>query len=77
MRESVVEEDVASGAQIFRVPRLLILGAQSYTSDMTLVKLRAHDLVSCRASCPLDSGYSRDIRRRWYQLVPGLAIRVG
>jgi hypothetical protein len=77
MRESVVEEDVASGVRIFQVPQPLIPGAQSYTSDMTLMKLRAHGLVSCRASCPLDPGYSQDTRGRWYRLVPGSAIRVG
>jgi hypothetical protein len=45
MRESVVGEDVASGARIFRVPRSLISGVRSYMGGMTLVKLRAHDLV--------------------------------
>jgi hypothetical protein len=54
MRESVVEEDVASGARIFRVPRPLISGARSFMGDMSLVKLRVHDLVLYRASCPLD-----------------------
>jgi hypothetical protein len=51
MRESVVDEDVASGARIFRVPLPLISGVRSYTGGMTLVKLRAHDLVGRRASC--------------------------
>jgi hypothetical protein len=45
MRESVVDEDGALGARIFQVPRPLISGVRSYTSGMTLVKLRAHDLV--------------------------------
>jgi hypothetical protein len=45
MRESVVGEDVASGPRIFRVPRPSISGVRSYTGGMTLVKLRAHDLV--------------------------------
>jgi len=45
MRESVVDEDVASGAQIFRVPRPQISGVRSYTGGMTLVKLREYDLV--------------------------------
>jgi hypothetical protein len=48
MRESVVDEDVASGVRIFRVPRPLISGVRSYTGSMTLVKLRTHDLVWCR-----------------------------
>jgi hypothetical protein len=26
---------------------------------------RGHNQVSCRASCPLDSGYCRDIRSTW------------
>jgi hypothetical protein len=45
IRESVVGEDVALGARIFRVPRPLISGVRSYTGGMTLVKLLAHDLV--------------------------------
>jgi hypothetical protein len=45
IRESVVDEDVASGVRIFRVPRPLISGVRSYTGGMALVKLRAHDLV--------------------------------
>jgi len=77
MRELVVDEDVASGARIFRVPRPLISGVPSYTSGMTLVKLRAHDLVWCRASCPLNLGYSRDKRGCWYQLVSRSDSRVG
>jgi len=36
---------------------------------------RMHNQVSCRASCPLDSGYCRDVRGRGYQLVFGSAIR--
>jgi hypothetical protein len=76
-RELVVEEDVASGAQIFSVPRPLISGARSYMGDMSLVKLRAHDLVLYRVSCPLDPGYSRDIRGRRCHWVPGWASRVG
>jgi hypothetical protein len=56
MWESVVEEDVASGAQIFRVSLPLISGARSFMGDMSLVKLRAHSLVLYRASCPLDPG---------------------
>jgi hypothetical protein len=36
---------------------------------------REHNQVSCRASCPLDSEYCRDIRGRGYQLVFGSAIR--
>jgi hypothetical protein len=36
---------------------------------------RKHHQVSCRASCPLDSGYCRDIHGRGYQLVFGSAIR--
>jgi hypothetical protein len=71
MRESVVDEDVASGARIFRVPLPLISGVRSYTGGMTLVKLRAHDLVGRRASCPLNPGYSRDKHRCWYRLVSG------
>lgn len=45
MRESVVGEGVASGAWIFLVPRPLISGVRSYAGGLTLVKLRAHDLV--------------------------------
>jgi hypothetical protein len=34
-----------------------------------------HNQVSCRASCPLDFGYYRDVRGRGYQLAFGSAIR--
>jgi len=54
MQESVVEEDVTSGARIFQVPRPPISGARSFIGNMSLVKLRAHDLVLYSASCPLD-----------------------
>jgi hypothetical protein len=57
MRWSVVEEDVASGARTFRVPRPLISGAQFYMGDMSLMKLQVHDLVLYRALCPLDPGF--------------------
>jgi hypothetical protein len=77
MRETVVDEDVASGAMIFRVPRPLISGVRSYMGGMTLVKLWAHYLVWCRASCPLNPGHSRDKRGCWYRLVSGSDSRVG
>jgi len=75
-RELVVEEDVTSGARIFRIPRPLISGARSYIGDMSLVKLQAHNLVLYRASCPLDPKYSRDIRGRRCHWVPGSGSRV-
>jgi hypothetical protein len=56
VRGLVVEEDVASGARTFRVPRPPILGARSFMCDMLLEKLRAHDLVMYRVSCPLNLG---------------------
>jgi hypothetical protein len=56
MQESVVEEDVALVAWIFRVSRPLISGARSFMDDMSLVKLRAHELVLYSALCPLDPG---------------------
>jgi hypothetical protein len=79
MRELTIEEDVASGVRIFRVraPRLLISGARSYVGDMSLVKLRAHDLVLYRVSCPLDLRYYQDIRGRRFHWVPGSATWVG
>jgi hypothetical protein len=54
MWESIVEEDLVSGIRIFQVSRPLISGARSFMGDMSLVKLRAYDLVLYRASCPLD-----------------------
>jgi hypothetical protein len=77
MRESVVDEDVALGARIFQVPRPLMSGVRSYTGGMTLEKLQAHDLFWCRASCPLNPGYSRDKHGCWYQLVSGSDSQVG
>jgi hypothetical protein len=56
MRGSIVEEDVASGTRIFRVPRLPISGARSFMDDILLEKFRAHDLVMYRASRPLNPG---------------------
>jgi hypothetical protein len=64
MRELVVGKDVASGARIFRVHDHLFLGARSFRGNVSLVKLRAHDLNLYRASCSFDPGSSRDIRGR-------------
>jgi hypothetical protein len=55
MRESVVEEDVASGARVIRVHDRLSR-AHYPLWVMSLAKLRAHDLVLLRAQRPLDPG---------------------
>jgi hypothetical protein len=41
------------------------------------VQLRVHDLVLYRASCPIDPGYFRDIRRRGCHWLSGSDTRVG
>lgn len=56
-------------------PWSLIPGARSLVGDVPSMRLRTHDLVWCRASCPLESGYCRDIRGCGLQLVFWSAIR--